>query len=194
VKNLFQNLDLYKVIILASLVLLPIVGFWAYHLDGELKRGRQAIVNATRRNGHLEEIGKFEEAVEKQVRNRGSGEGSAGYSHYFNKWIVQSAPRLRRTNFSIGTPQSKQVQNKAIDTTVSIDFKDGNKRLPLSRGELKAILFNVESQSPVWKLRTLSLRNVDIRGSSGGREPIATLEDKWEVQQMEFASRRPLKR
>ena len=29
-KSLFQNLDLYKVIILLSLLLLPAVGYWAY--------------------------------------------------------------------------------------------------------------------------------------------------------------------
>ena len=191
-KNLFQNLDLYKVIILASVVLLPIVGFWAYHLEGQLKMGRIAIANATKRGGHLEEVGKYQEAVEKQVRNKSNGQGGEAAAIYFNKWIVNSAPRLKRTNFTFGTPQSKQVhQRKAVDTTLSIDFKDGNKKLPLTRDELLAILFNAESQSPVWKLRSLAIRNVDIRGSGGGRDPKATLEDKWDVQQMIFASRKP---
>lgn len=190
-KNLLQNLDLYKVIILASLVLLPGVGFWAYHLEGELQTGRLAIADATKRGGFLEEIGKYEEAVEKQVRNQGGTQGTDTSKLYFNKWIVNSAQRLKRTHFSIGSPQEKQVQRKAIDTTIDIDFKDGNKRLPLTRNELLVMLFNIESQSPVWKLRDLTIRNVDTKSGAASREPKLTLDDQWEITQMVFASRRP---
>ena len=100
-------------------------------------------------------------------------------------------PRLKHTNFKIGSPQEKGVQKKAVDTTIAIEFKEGNKKLPLKRDELLALLFNVESQSPVWKLRSLAIRNVDTQGTRGGREPKVTLEDKWVVQQMIFVSRRP---
>ena len=117
-KNLFQNLDLYKVIILASLVLLPAVGFWAYRLNGEIELGRVAIRNALKDSGDLEEIGKYEKAVEEQKRNTDKEEGQESYSVYFQKHIVHGASRLRRVNFEIGVPQENQVRGKAIDTVV----------------------------------------------------------------------------
>lgn len=194
-KNLFQNLDLYKVIILASLVLLPVVGFWAYYLEEDLKRGRTAIANATKPRGDLEEIGKYQEAIEKQLRNKGSGEGVESHRIYFNKWIVQSASRLKRSNFEITPLTEKRVGGRgkvgAIDSSMTIKFKGGGKHLPLTRAELNAILFNAESQSPVWKLRDLQIRNAGYQ-SSGNRPPSLPLEDKWVVMNLAFTSRRPL--
>jgi len=190
-KNLFQNLDLYKVIILASLVLLPAVGFWAYRLNGEIELGRVAIRNALKEKGDLEEIGKYEKAVEEQKRNSDKEEGQESYSVYFQKHIVHGAGRLRRVNFEIGAPQENQVKGKAIDTVVPIKFQDENKALALTRDEILAIVFNCESQSPAWKLQELSIRNESV--GAQGKAPPPELEDKWIVGSMKFVSRRPLR-
>jgi len=194
-KNLFQNMDLYKVIILASLVLLPVVGFWSYQLEGELDRGRTAIANATKSRGDLEEIGKFQAAVEKQLANRGSGDGVESHRIYFNKQIVKAAPRLKRSNFEITPLNTQSVggrgRARAIDSSMSVIFKQGSKRMPLTRKELNAIIFNAESQSPVWKLRDLHIVNAGHQARAN-RAPALPLEDKWLVQTLSFTSRRPL--
>ena len=71
-KSFFQNLDLYKAIILGSLVLLPAVGFWAYHLDGQIEKGRVALENATKSRGDLVEIGNILEITAELYTRRKS--------------------------------------------------------------------------------------------------------------------------
>lgn len=185
-KSFFQSLDLYKVIIFGSLILLPGVGFWAYHLQGELERGRTAIHNATKDRGDLTEIGKYQKAVDEQRRNRSRDGGKEGYTNYFQANILTGA-KLKSTDFHFGTAQERRVGNRALDTEVPIVFD----KIQLRRDQILSILFNCESQSPVWKLRDLKIRNEASRGGARGRTPPPELEDSWRVDRMVFASRRP---
>ena len=186
-KSFFGDLDLYKVIIIGSLLLLPAVGFWAYHLDGQIKEGEQAIQKATRDGGTLSEIGKYQKAVDEQRRNRANDAGLDAYTTYFQNNIIKGA-RLKSTDFHFSSPRESSVGRRAIDTEVPIKFD----KIILSRDQILSILFNCESQSPVWKLRHLHIRNEDVRGSgSRGRTPPPELGDRWKIEQMVFASRRP---
>jgi hypothetical protein len=195
-KSFLQNLDLYKAIILLSALLLPAVGYWAYHLHGQIQIGRDAIASALAPGGELEEIGKFQKAIEEQKRNTTSAGVAESESSYFTNQIIKGAERLKRVNFEIGSVQELKVQNKAIDRVVPIEFKQegAQKQLPLFRDELNIILYNVESQSPAWKLRTLEIRNADISAAARNKAPPPELEDQWIVQRLQFASRRPLRR
>jgi len=196
-KALFQNLDLYKAIILLSLVLTPVVGYWAYSLDEQIKHGRVAIDNSLKASGELEEIGKFQKAIEEQRANRDKQGGDEAPGLYFQKHILSGAARLSTTNLSISPARDQTVSKKnAIDRTVQIDFKDeSNKKrgkLILTREEILAVLFMCESPSPIWNLRELSMRNVWASSTSTrGKAPPIELEDNWQVNKLVFASRRP---
>ena len=63
----------------------------------------------------------------------------------------------------------------------------------VSWGFIMAILYNAELESPTWKLRKFHMKNAGIQrraGSRSGPPPVET-EDKWVVQEMVFASRKP---
>jgi hypothetical protein len=199
--KLLQDLDLYKVIIIVSLLLLPVVGGWSYWLQGELEAGRTALYNATKREGDLEEIGKFQKAVEEQMRsNLTQQSGPDNFNVYFQQCIFSSVSQggegtrgLRGTDFSI-TPKGVEAAGpKAEDQVVSITWKRGGKDpMPLSRSFLLAVLFNCESSSPIWKLRELSIKNADPALQQGrAKAPPPELEDSWLVTSMVFGSRQP---
>ena len=204
-----KQLDLYKVIILLSLVLLPAVGYWAYSMDQEIAAGKEALEDARKARGDLEEIGKFQKAIEEQRANRDRRGGLESYDLYFQRQIQTTAPRLKNINFEIRPPADSTIRKRqggrgrgqtinAIDSVVNIIFKaePGSKdRLRLTRGELLPILFNCESQSKIWKLRELSIHNASEGLGRGGRgkAPPPELEDWWEVKTLKFVSRKPVR-
>lgn len=192
-KKFFKELDLYKGIVLVSWLLLPVVGGWAYWLQGELKRADTALHDAMRTGGDLEEIGKYQKAVEEQRRNSASRTEVVDNPRvYFDKCIrvADQSGNLKRTDYEINPKGTTNGGKNAQDTIVDIDFKD----MALNRDFLMAVLFNCEASSPVWKLRALSIRNADMKNHGYGRRkepPPPELSDKWEIQKLEFASRAP---
>ena len=65
-----KNLDLYKVIVLLSCVLLP-VGYWyCTGIEAEIVACKKAVAEATRQGGTLEQIGGLQKKVELVVQNR----------------------------------------------------------------------------------------------------------------------------
>ena len=165
-RTFFESLDFYKVIILLSLVLIPVVGFWAYSLEKELGEARKSIRSATRDGGDLEEIGKYQKAVEEQKRRKLKQVSLDDYQVYFEKSVIGGAPRLRLSDIQVQRkPDASVTRKKATDSLVSIAFKKpGREKLTLSQEELLAVLFNCEAQSQIWKLRDLSIRNAGGQG------------------------------
>lgn len=198
-KALFRELDLYKVIILASLVLLPVVGGWAYWLQGELEQARVAAHNATKSGGDLEEIGKFMKAIEEQkgsnLRQQDSQENPRVYFEQciFGAQRKSAAGGLKRSDFIIDEDQPQRAGQKAEDRLVKVTFKRGGKEaFPLPRDFLLAMLFTCEAQSRIWKVRELDIRNSTVKQRRGSRTaPPAEFADEWVVRKMVFAARRP---
>ena len=193
--SFLRDMDLYKAIILLSWLAIPAVGWWALDLSDQVEVGRKAIADATRRGGDLEEIGKYQKAIEEQRKRSLVGEIPSEFEVYFEKRIYEAADGgLSNADFGISRKgDTPALQNRAIDTIIGIDFRRGGREaFPLSRDFLFAVLFNCESQSPMWKLRELSIRNATVGNRRGRNEvPPPELEDKWMVQSMQFASRRP---
>lgn len=198
-----QELDLYKVIIVVSLALLPVVGGWAYYLQQKLEEARAAVTSATKAGGDIEEIGKFQKAVEEQKRSEIMQSTSPdNFAVYFQQCIfgdslseeAKQQGVLQRNEFSIQEVQGDAAGRNARDRLVEIKFKPpgaGEKLLP--RSLLMAILFNCEANSQIWKLRELNIRNADeaLRGSGRNKPPPPTLQDVWKVDKLVFASRQP---
>lgn len=210
--NPFKNMDLYKGIILASLVLLPVTGFWCNSLNNEIKATRAAIDEAIKPGGLLEQIGSLQKKVELVESNRMStSDATRMHQTYFAQQIANSTRGpLAATDYDIAPSKEDVVRTGtkqvAIDHVVAITWgKPGaSRKEPVSRDFLFALLFNCESgarraseQSSVqsiWKLRKLTIENATTETLLGkSAPPPPELEDKWFIRALEFVRREPKK-
>ncbi len=189
-----KKFDLYKVIIIASLVLSPVAGGWAYWLQGRIAEGEKAIAQAKNPRGPLQAIGLLQQEIDGMRAKSGSAQAEADPRTYFDVQVSRSSQSLRRTDFILNTLQDTRVSDlKAVDRQWSIEFKEGGKTpLPMARELITNILHNVEAHSPAWRLRTLHLKNRETRElrARGGKPP-PEVSDEWFVDRMVFAKREP---
>lgn len=189
-----QQFDLYKWIIIASLVLMPVAGGWLYWLNGRIEFGRRAIATATRSKGDIENIGQLLQEIDNQVRSAGTA-SSEDPAVYFDRWINRSSPDLLRTDYNpVLVSANKHRETKSIDKVYKVEFRRDNKQFALPRKLVEAIVFNIEAYSPAWRLRSLFLRNEESGNNQlriGGKKPPPELPDNWFVDKMEFARREP---
>lgn len=199
-KDFFKNLDLYKVIVLLSLVLLPLGGWWITKIDEQIGLCRRAKDEATRAGGLLEEIGQYQRKIEIVAQTR----GSAGVSEpvtWFEGQIMSAGVGIGAGDFTIDQPKDESTtigKQRVTDYVVRIDWKE----LKVQMDFIYAVLFNCESgatrnaaikgQPSVWRLRELTLVNATgDRKMRRGKVPPPELLDSWEIKQMTFARREP---
>lgn len=190
-----KDLDVYKLIIFASIVLIPAAGVFAYWQHQRLGEAEAAMRTATKRNGLLEQIGLLSKEIDTIKSSTRKGASNTGYRQYFENRILQSVTGggLRPTDLLIGNEEATVVRKpRSVDYSVKIDFKRDSKPLPLSREILYAILLNCEAYlKGVWKLRELEIVNVEAKGTNGKKPPPKTVADNWIVSKMLFARREP---
>ena len=200
----FREMDIYKLIILLSLVLMPVCGWWISGLNDEIMLCTAAKRAATKRGGYLEEIGKLKNQIEVVAQNRRS-ESIENPSAYFEPRIRAADPQLRVDDFSPKQPKADPVtigRQKAVDQVVAIDWGRGSDRKAVSLSFVYAVVFNCESGArvggpaggppSVWRLRHLELANVTTsKILRGYKTPPPEIEDRWHIQRMEFARREP---
>ena len=187
-------MDLYKLIILISIVAIPGAGAWAYLEDTWLDEAKQAQQKAIRPNGQLEKIGLLEKQIEEIKTNMNRNASVGGHLLYFENRITGSVRggELKDTDIQISDEQARQKsKERAVDYEVSIKFERGGKPLPLTREVIHAILFNCEAFAKTWKLRTIRLSNVEADKASGKSPPPKTVSDEWKVDKLVFARREP---
>jgi len=201
--SLFKDMDLYKGIILVSLLLLPAGGWWISTLDEQITQCEAALRMATKRGGYLEEIGRLQKQVEVVAQNRRSVSIEDPRT-YFEGQILAVSPDLKADHFSPSAPKADNVtigKQKAVDQVVTIDWGRGSDRKEVKMDFVYAVLFNCESGagaggpsgSPsVWRLRSLKLSNVTAQSIAGrNKTPPPEMEDRWYIQEMKFARREP---
>ena len=188
-KNLFKNMDACKVVILASLVLTPVLAFFAYRWHRQVEVGRVALAAARQQ---LVQIGTYQKQIENQIRNSGPRMAS-DYRDFFAQQILNSATTgLERQDFIIGNKQETVMrQARAMDLSLDIEFKRDNKKFALPRDFLHAMFQRIESQSP-WKLRELKLQNAEAADAvRSNKPPPPETGDSWMPTKIVFASREP---
>lgn len=204
-----RSLDLYTAIILLSLLLLPAGGVWIWKLDGEITASKNAINEANRKGGLLEEIGSLQRKVEVVVQNeRSTSDAIRVWRTYFEGQIMAAGGSgLKNTDFTPQDPKEEPgpTVGKQSTTDYVCEIAWQNKQLQLPMEFIYAVLFNCESgatklaadaaqQQSVWKLRDLVLTNAtDDRLLTSGNTPPAELADKWAIRSMKFARREPKK-
>jgi hypothetical protein len=206
------KLDLYKVVIVASLLLLPAVGWWINTTRASIEAAERALTEATKTDGLLEEIGKLQKQLRTVEENRASTSNQTGNSStYFDAQIFRSAVagQLEKNQFNISPPREENVttgqKQAAKDIVVKIDWMPrGGKEFTFRRDFLFAVLFNCESSArsaesaplpSIWKLYSLKITNATVsKLVTQQMTPPAELEDDWIVSKMEFARREPRKK
>lgn len=195
-KVFFRDMDLYKGIILASLVLLPAAGWWAWSLQTKVEKGELAIVQAERSGGLLQSIGSRQKEIEEVKVNKRRGLGASDHRTFFQTRIIKSSPTpLSDDDYVIGVEVDRSLRSlNAIDSEVSIEFKRrGREAFALPRDYINALLFNFENPPSIWKLRYLKLTNEDTKNLGGrrGLAPPPELADSWLLDRLVYARRRP---
>lgn len=199
--NFLRTMDLYKVIILLALLLLPAAGGWVWWLHNQIALTQRALLEATRPGGLIQEIGSLQKQMQTVVDNHSRVQLAQSHNEYFEGVLYGSAKggSVSRDDFTI----SRAVEQKAsigrdqrvVDYEVDITFgKQGAGRTdyPLPRDYIFAALYNGERQ--IWKLRSLEIVNAtNERDLSGRKTPPPELEDKWIVRRLKFVRRTPAK-
>lgn len=207
--SFLRNLDLYKAIVLLSIVLLP-VGYWQIRQQDEsILACEKAITEATRQGGLLQQIGALQRKVEVVVQNKTSmSDAIKDPAGYFQTQILAAGGSGLKTNdFQPLTPSTepgftaKGSKQRTTDHVVEIKWTRDEMTVPMDF--VYAVLFNCESgaraaaeqvQQSVWKLRELKLENgTDTRSLLAYKTPPQELSDKWVVKTMKFARREPTK-
>ncbi len=194
-----KDMDLYKVIILLSVVLIPAACGFVYVVNGQLVVAKRAIADAKKRGGDLEEIGALRSQFAQIKKSSRRAQSLKGPGQFFERSILSAATGgIKVDDIQIGTEVDKAVTSpRATDVEVDIKFeKAGKGKFPLPRDFINAVLFNCEATgSKVWKLRQLKMVNEEVsktRRTKGA--PPRTVQDNWVVSMLKFARRTPEKK
>lgn len=213
--NFFREMDLYKWVIVASLLLLPAAGWWIKKSSDDIQAAKKAITEATADRGRdsawLTEIGKLQSQIELVNNNKLSiGDATEQPQVYFETQIFRSVKDgMKKDQFQF-KPQRQEERavagsekQRANEFIIGIDFvKGAGKEFEMSREVLQAILFNCESGAKdrgvqaqsIWKLSSLSVANATAPMLlTTHKTPPPDLEDRWVVKDLQFARREPIK-
>jgi hypothetical protein len=202
-----RSLDLYKAIVLVSLVLLPVGWYLVRGLDEQILACNRTLTEAFKSGGLLEQIGALQRKVEVVAENqRVGGQSLTQPRTYFEGQILASvAGGLKSTDFQ---PQEPKLENgelakgKQSITDFVVDVLWLNKDLSVTLDFIHAVLLNceantaaganVEARQSIWKLRELHITNTtDDRLFTTFKTPPAEIADKWAIKTMKFARREP---
>lgn len=203
--RLFANMDLYKGIVLAALLLLPLGGWAVYDGARQIEACNAAIAEATRGGGVLEEVGGLQRKVEVVVQNkRGVSDAIEKPTTYFEGQITAAGGgNLKVSDFTLVGPKVEGgtmagTKQSISDYVLDVNWPRNDFAVPMDF--VYAVLFNCESgagldptkSQSVWKLRNVELVNAtDERLLQTFSTPPAELQDKWKIRSMAFVRREP---
>lgn len=207
--SFLRNMDLYKAIVLLSLVLLPLGGWLLNRQDEDIAACRKAIADATRPGGLIEQIGGLQRKVEIVVQNRHAmSDAIKDPGVYFQDQILAGVGSGLKSNDFTPMPPREEVstlknsKQRVADFVVDINWL---RKDPVPMDFIYAVLFNCESgaravsvgdpvEQSVWKLRELVVENATgERLLSARKTPPPQLDDKWTIRRMSFVRREPKK-
>jgi hypothetical protein len=205
-----RDMDLYKGVILATLICLPIVGYWIKGCNNEIVLTEKAISEATSPGGYIDKIGKLFAGIELVEQNKLVMSDATKDAKVFLEGQIANSrqPPIESSNLTIKpTSEERRIgvtdKQLVIDYAMAIEFpKQAGKDFELNRATLQAILFNCESGArganvkaqSVWKLLGLSVQNASISSLlSNHKAPPQTIEDRWIVKNLSFVRRAPKK-
>ncbi|MFT4513782.1 MAG: hypothetical protein ACI91B_002488 [Planctomycetota bacterium] len=201
--NFLKTMDLYKGIILMSVLLLPAGGWWVNKLQTNIESCEKSLRDSKGSGGWLEEIGSLQKKIEVVAQNSTSTE-IGNPPVYFEGQIMSVTGNLKATDFNPKTaPTEKNTvgKQKVSDHVVDVTWGKSRDKKSYQMDFIYAVLFNCESGAKtgaatgapsVWRLRRLSIQNAssDIWLRTK-KTPEPEMEDKWYIKDMKFARREP---
>lgn len=201
-----KTLDLYKAIVLLSLVLLPVGYYFVDSLDASILACKRTLQEAKRPGGTMEQIGGLMKKVEIVAQNKRSTADTidSPRTYFEGQILLSGAGGLKTTDFSPSPPKEETAtvgKQRIADYVVDIEWR---KDLTAKLDFVYAVVFNIESgatnndkasaKESVWKLRELTIENAtDDRTLTSYNTPPPELDDKWKFKRMAFARREPKK-
>jgi len=204
--SFLKTMDLYKGIILMSVLLLPAGGWWVSKLQTDIEECEAALRMTNKPNGYLEEIGSLQKKIEVVAQNRRTTSNAIeSPSIYFQGQIMSVSADLKTNDFQVtNAQQNKETigRQKVLDHVVEVKWGDSRNRNKVRMDFIYAVLFNCESGarkgmdatgSPsVWRLRSVNIQNASSDDWLGRkRTPEPEMEDGWYIKEMKFARREP---
>ena len=194
-----RDLDLFKVIIIASLVLMLPAGGWIYWQQGEIKKTSAALKRAEKSDGTLFKIGQLQEEVERFKRSV----GRVGYDvNSLLRTPIESrvdpgrcASSSRTASWSTAGSRSRTCPARSPSSSPGLErpadlLPAGDLRHDLSGREwLSVHLSELGPGSPIWKLRKLRLTHDEVKNNSKEAPPDELSDSKWIVRELEFRRR-----
>ena len=204
--SFLKTMDLYKGIILMSVLLLPAGAWWVNDLQKKIESCEASLRDSTRAGGWLEEIGSLQKKIEMVAQNsRTTSRAIENPAVYFQGQIMSVSSNIRANDFNPGKskPENTTVgKQKVTDHVVDIKWGTSSNKTKVRMDFIYAVLFNCESGarkgveatgSPsVWRLRDVHVQNASADGwLSRKRTPEPEMEDAWYIKKMKFARREP---
>ncbi|MCA8957323.1 MAG: hypothetical protein KDC87_14710 [Planctomycetes bacterium] len=193
-----KNLDLEKLIIILSLVLIPVAGGWVYYLRDKIAVADTALAAARDPRGIVKELLELQGLIDqtKEELEKQGGDATEATTYFRGRLAGSMTPgsALPIKVADILVEQRQPIKNDRggyADLAVSLRFGKGG-RMELPRSFVNAFIVNSESQSPIWKLRSLRISNAEMSGGVARKSPSLEMKDDWIVREMVFARRRPL--
>ena len=191
---MFKDLDVYKIILLASILLVPGAWGYAWYKDGQVEDAKKALrLAANAQNGPLDRIGEVLTELETVQQNADRGQETDAKIFFQNQLISSDKSRsISPNDFAIdeNVPSSRGRAKKTKDIDVDIKFLE--KGFKLSRGYLHALLYNCESQGlQIWKLRRLTIENAALKELKKNDPVPETVADDWLLSKLTFSRRVP---
>jgi len=191
---MFKDIDGYKVIIIACAVLLLIVGWFLMGVEDDIAEAEKAIQKERGRSGYLYRIGEEQRKWQTVQSNQRTNERLQNTRVFFQGMVMSSDGEgpggLKETDFTI-TEKTVPVNSNVEDVEVTIDFGTGNDEKILTQSYIHSLCFNVENKAPVWRLRQLTMKNVEVEKLRRPKVPPDEIADRWSVDRLVFARRKP---
>lgn len=202
-----KNLDLEKIIIILSLLLMPVAGGWVYINHQELEVAKRELAKVESMSGPVPQFFTLAKQLH-QAQNSLSRQSSTDFKLYFRNRFAETykngAPPFSLSELVINQqrPRTISISRKGSKRRIraemiTVDIKmgatsRGKERPSLARDGLNAYLRNCEAISPLWRLTKLSISAKDYDELKGRRRiPPMEMSDRWHVSNLQFSRVKP---
>jgi hypothetical protein len=199
-KKLFRDMDLFKGVILGSVVVILGLSLWGWRLYDRLQRGERAMDAA--KADHIASLATLQKQMQQlkddQLKIGGQINDDDPTTYFFK--VITDYGKVPRDPYKLKQEPARTVRTiaNAEDREVIVDFNPvqagGRGKYYLTRNTIWTIVYNVEALSPRWRLRELRMvprEQVEKRMAGRLSSYPETLSDEWQIEKMVFASRTP---
>ena len=188
------GLDIFKVILVACALACVAFGTLLFLEYRRLDRAKGAYEHA---QNLVPEIRSLSEAIRQLHQKESTTDAMPNMHDYIEKFITRGSG-MGRDDFQVKDAEGAVDKRGFQDRTVQVTFGSGGRaekaQKALSRQNIFSMLFNLESQSPQYKISRLSIAAEELAGARGrNQEDPRELSDNWVLRDLVVVRRGPAK-